>query len=167
MIDLLTEDSHSIRSLLEDDGEIDYERREDAGKVVQPLNYEKRIHNLIYELPKPIVNTVREYGCEAPGLKGKFIRYPHEVYDLRKWWDGVYSVLPLIIQDKFDQITKWKKEAYNLIPKQSRYTDEDVEIAFTGHFQDIFDALKRSAEEKERRDFEIELAEADLDNMYI
>ena len=50
------------------EGDDDIERLEQAGSVVEPENYEKRLRVLIYQLPVTIVDTIKEYGIWTPGL---------------------------------------------------------------------------------------------------
>jgi len=164
----LTQDTHDIQDLLDPDEEdIDYELREKAGEVVQPLDYSKRIRALIGQLPETIVNTIEEYGHETPGLKGVTYKYPHEVYSLRKWYDGVYSLLPLIIKDKFDTLEEYKNKAYEFIPNQDEYTVDDVQGAFDGFYERIFHAIKGSSQDFEKALYTEELDKHDLEKMYV
>ena len=164
IVDSIMSDKHDIIDIADDN--IDYARREQAGKVVQPLNYEKRVRLLITDLPQTIVDTIAEYGHETPGLKGRIWRYPHEVFNLRKWWDGVYSLLPLETKSKFDQMEKFKDKAYELLPLQTEYTEQDVELAFEEHYSNICEALVRTSQELEHRIFADGMEQSDLDRIY-
>jgi hypothetical protein len=165
LIDTIMEDKFDLIDLA-DGMDIDYERREQAGKVVQPLNYAKRVRMLITDLPQTIVDTICENGHETPGLKGRVWRYPHEVRDLRQWYDGVYGLLPLETKDKFDTLNSYKEKAYELLPRQTEYTDNDVETAFESHFQRIFEALVNSSQELEHKQFAENMDQSDLARIY-
>jgi len=95
---------------------IDYERLEKAGSVVQPKNYEKRVRVLLYQLPKGVVEEIELKKLKTP-----------------------------LLSFKLDKMEEWKDKSYEFIPKQNRYTEEDVLNAYNEYYERIYKALVEEA----------------------
>jgi len=147
--------------------EIDYDLRAKAGEVVQPLDYSKRIRSIIEQLAEGIVLTIEESGINTPGLESVTYRYPHEVYDLRKWDSNVYSYLPLYIKGQIETLVEYENKALEFVPDQDDFSEEDIIEIFEFLYMRVDNALEKSAKEEEHRLYSESLDKADLDNMYV
>lgn len=159
LFSLIDEESYSMSELLEKPASF-FEIRESAGLVVDPKDYAKRVGVLLYQLPETIVGCIEHCGYTTPGLKAQ-----DDFKIISKRWyarRGLPDFEPEN-KDKFDYLLSFQKKAAKMIPKQDKYTLEDLREAYHDYFERIFIALKDSTRQEEVRVRE----EADRMRMYV